>query len=173
MHPEQPLHIVTKEVSGIWELIFFFNHVEYIDIALYCMTLYVIVYKNQCQFIRMSWIYCASLGWFPKAPKRHEPQTFVTAVLTHEIPRAPSGLGWPGWPPVATEAVDQCLCRTAARNLTEERIMFQQVGVLPKSVWIRPKIRQERSEMQNSLGWYAASWFCNAAQGFFMLCRCV
>ena len=53
MHPEQPLHIVTKEVSGIWEHIFF-NHVEYIDIALYCMTLYVIVYKNQCQFIRMS-----------------------------------------------------------------------------------------------------------------------
>ena len=61
----------------------------------------------------MSWIYCASLGWFPKAPKRHEPQTFVTAVLTHEIPRAPSGLGWP---PVATEAVDQCLPHSSSKS---------------------------------------------------------
>ena len=51
MHPEQPLHIVTKEVSGIWELIFFKTHIEYIDIDIYCMTLYLIVYKNQCQFI--------------------------------------------------------------------------------------------------------------------------
>ena len=131
------------------------------------MTLYVIVYKNQCQFIRMSWIYCASLGWFPKAPKRHEPQTFVTAVLTHEIPRAPSGLGWP---PVATEAVDQCLPHSSSKSHRGEGHVSTGGGSAQICV---DKTKDTPRKIGNAklVGMISASWFCNAAQGCVGVCK--